>query len=290
LILLGLTARPVSAQNGFQFGRTANEPFSGKFRVVNKLPLSLSDQIAAAEHRLGASVHEHASDSGTSSTHHAVGKMRFPGVVDIHPVVSTAWKQARPILSEELQKFLNERDIGAGGFHPSFTVIRFAEQGELFTGVDGRGITLRYVLKDNSLSTRFRVPGPTPSSWDPGFQVGFDLELILDVEPSAGAMKVGPVRVKLNVHQPRGTNLTGDFAVAVNGLIKFLSGQDLIGKAIQTVNARDFKLVDSVKLELAKLVPELKKATKDAVIVPSFNKSRNEIVLTLMQDRPPVVR
>src|SRR5262249_22539540 len=126
--------------------------------------------------------------------------------VNIRPKLDQAWDKLRRKLTTEWLPKMEERDIG-GGFRTYQLQLNLDTRGQLFVGYDGRGFTLKYLLRNNSLTTKFRVPGPTPSGWDPKFRVSFDVEVTMEVELKQGeGLVAGPAKLKLNVKRPTGQN------------------------------------------------------------------------------------
>ena len=200
------TGSMATAQSGIFARRVASEPFSGRVVIVDRLKNTPS-----------------------------IG--RRVGAVSIRTPINLAWQKVRPFLTEWLLRVLNERNIG-GGFRTSHNQLYLAESGSLFIGVDGQGFTLKYLLAGNNLTTSIRIPGPSPSGTDPRFSVNFDAEVTIEADRSgSGGIVAGPARLKLNVARPTGVNLTGDFAIATNNLVSYLSGKDFIGEGVTAINS-----------------------------------------------------
>jgi hypothetical protein len=260
LLTLTLAAQPAAAQQFIgTFGRVANDPFSGRIIVVNKLSQS----------------------SGAPSQ----------VAVNIKPKLDAAWDRLRPLLTKHVPEQLRERDIGSG-FRTYQVKLNLDTRGELFVGVDGRGFTLKYLLRNNSLTTKLRVPGPTPSGLDPKVRVNFDMEVTLEVEPKAGVgLVAGPAKVKfLRVKRPSGANVTGSLGVGAANLVRFLGGPDFVGIALKAVRDKDVKVSGAVNLELDKLAPIIRKAGTNVEVRPTFDRARNELVLELHKRTPTILR
>lgn len=299
LMLLSLAMATVAAQTTsataqFQFGRNPNEPYSGRITVVNKIKASITTadlfkEATALKH--GNSLKDALANAKNNTPNQQVTLPTGPiTTVDLGPTISNTWHKVRPKLTDEVLKFLNEKNIG-GGVRTSRNHLNLDENGELFVGVDGRGITLRYVLRGNQFTTKLRTPGPLPSGTDPGFRVKFDMELLIDVDIQGTSLVVRPARLIMNVSRPTGTNITGTLVVAVADLVETISGSDMIGIGLKLVNGKEIALSKSMNLELSKLSPILAKAASKGVVIPSFDKQHNRVVLTLMENTPgPVVR
>ncbi len=260
LLAPALAAPPAPTQQFIgTFGRVANEPFSGRVAVVSRLP-----QPAGVPSRVA---------------------------INLQPRLDQAWDRLRPLLMKLVPEQLRERNIGSG-FRTYQVHLDLEGRGKLFVGVDGRGFTLKYLLRNNTLTTKLRVPGPSPSGGDPKFRVTFDAELTLEVEAKGGVdLVAGPARVKfVNVQRPRGANVTGSLAVGAANLIRFLGGPDFVGIALKAVNDKQVKLSGEVNLELHKLSPALRKAGTNVEVRPTFNRARNELVLELHKLKRNVIK
>jgi hypothetical protein len=220
---------------------------------------------------------------------------RRVGAVSVRTPINLAWQKARPFLIEWLLRVINERDIGAG-LSTSRNQLSLAENGSLFIGVDGQGFTLKYLLAGNNLTTSIRMPGPSPSGTDPRFSVNFDVEVTIEVDRSgSGGVVAGPARLKFNVGRPTGVNLTGDFAIAANNLVSYLSGKDFIGEGVTAINSREFALSKPVNLELDRMFAGL--TSRQTIVTPTMRmndigalKGINELRLILEDDNGgPVV-
>ena len=239
--------------------RVANDPFSGRVVVVNKSP-----QPAGAPTRVA---------------------------VNIKPTLVQAGGRMRPVLTKLVAEQMREKNIGSE-FRTYQVQLNLNTRGDLFVGVDGRGFTLKYLLRNNSLTTKLRVPGPTPSGLDPKFQVNFDAELTLEVEPKAGVgLVASDAKVKLlNVRRPSGANVTGSLATGAAKLIRFLGGPDFVGIALKAVRDKQVNLSGAVNVELGKRAPVMRKAGTNVDVRPTFDKARNELVLELHKRTPVIVR
>jgi hypothetical protein len=290
---------------GQKFGRAANDPFSGRITVIDKLQPSSTttankgNTTPASERpksdvlsKIGVSTRPKSSataaDAGTLPAKPRVVLRKAPSI-DLGPVIAKAWQEARPKLIKNGEEYLKEHDIG-GGFRTSRNHLNLAENGELFSGWDGNGFTVRYVLRGNSLATRLRTPTPVDRDADPAFDVKFDAEVTIDVDIKSNSLTSRPARLKLNVGRPTGKNITGDLAVAANDLVKCLSGDDFIGQKLAGINGRDFALTPPVNIALAKLNPTLDRAAKKVTVIPGFDNKSRGITLTLVNaSKEPVI-
>ena len=215
LLLMSLAIATVATQSAaasdpFYFGRVANQPYSGRIAVVNKIKATLNaaDIFKDSTTLQGTSIYKKAVEAAKSKTPSPSVPTGLLTTVDLGPTLSNTWHKVRPRLTEEVLKFLNEKNIG-GGFRTSRNHLDLDKDGELFVGVDARGITFRYVLRGNQLTTKLRTPGPLPSGSDPGFRVKFDMELLIDIDIHGTSLVASPARIKMNVSRPTGTNITG---------------------------------------------------------------------------------
>lgn len=213
-----LNLSPASAQN-VRFGRVASAPFSGR--------VNFDDRRKGAPTGLW---------------------------IDLASTVRFAWKQLRPVLTENGRVFLNERNIG-GGFRTSRSVITLAENGDMFFGADGSGVTMKYVVRGNRLDTSLRVPGPSPSGTDPRVYIMCDIEATIDVERSGIDLVASPARLKANCSRPVGLNLTGQAVIGVNNLINFLGGPDFIGTWLRPINSGSLAISNQLNLKLSRMLP-----------------------------------
>jgi hypothetical protein len=294
LAMATAAAQPTSASAQFQFGRNANEPYSGRITVVNKIKVSISKADLFKEATALNKSSSFKDALANAKKNLPADKVTVPTgpilSVDVGPTISNTWQKIRPKLTDEVLKFLHEKNIG-GGVRTSRNRLNLDENGELFVGVDGRGFTFRYVLRGNQLTTKLRTPGPLPSGTDPGFRVKFDMELLIDVDIQGTSLVVRPARLNMNVSRPTGTNITGSLVIAVADLVSTISGTDLIGVGLKLINGKEIALSKTINLEMSKLSPALAKAAQKGVVIPSFDKQHNRIVLTLMENTPgPVVR
>lgn len=287
-------AAPATASAQISFARNPIEPYSGRIVVVNKIKLSLSTSDLFKEASILKQGNTFKDALAQAKTKIPEGKVTAPTgpivSVDLGPTISNTWQKVRPKLRVEVLKYLSEKNIG-GGVRMSRTGLDLDQSGELFVGVDARGFTFRYVLRGNQLTTKLRTPGPVPGGADPGFRVKFDMELLVDVDIKGTSLVVRPARLKMNVSRPTGTNVTGTLVLVVADLVKTLTGTDFIAVGLKEVNSKEIALSKTIQLELNKLSPALARAAQKGVVIPSFDKQHNRIVLTLMENTPgPVVR
>jgi hypothetical protein len=284
--ILAFLAPQLARAQSFSFGRAANEPWSGRITVINKIKLAEAEKVFSDfTQKIGT--------KGKASKATSLGNSILKGnpqTVELRPFLDEAWAKARQPLANEMQHQLREKNIG-GGIRTSRNTVVLGEHGELFVGWDGRGFTLRFVLRGNSLTTSLRIPGPTPSGLDPRFKVNFDVDLLMDVDIHGTTLVAGSPRVRLNVHRPEGKNITGSLVLAIERLVSVISGTDIEGTALKVINSKEIKLASPINLELAKLSPALAKATDGISIRPGFDKNPNRITMTLEKLAPlPVVR
>jgi hypothetical protein len=252
------------------FGRTANDPWSGRVTVINAIPIDKAKGIATQIGRSGSAPKNIVS-------------------VDLHPVLVAYWADQKQKVWKDALTFLSEKDIG-GGFRTGNNGLTLVPDGPLYAGFDGRGFTFKWVLPGNHLETQIRTPGPAPSDWDPRFQVFFDLTIVGDVDIQNKTLHVAAVHVQPTVHRPAGRNVTGNAATTFNNLVATLSGKDFIGQALSRINGQSVPVSKPINLELAKLAPALAKATANVDIQPGFTPSPNQVTLTLTRAAPVVVR
>jgi hypothetical protein len=200
--------------------------------------------------------------------------------IDLGSTVRFAWKQLRPVLTQQAVGYLNERDIG-GGFRTSRDTLTLAENGDLFFGVDGSGTTLRYVLRGNRLDTSLRVPGPSPSGTDPRVSIKCDLEVTIDIDRSGIDLVASPARLKANCSRPVGQNFTGKVGIGVNDLIRFLGGPDFIGMFLKSINTGSLAMSQQVNLKFSGLLP---RRTQNTSI--GFSRRNDQLDLIFEEDQP----
>jgi len=226
---------------------------------------------------------------GRSATRSFTGRVNFEdkrkghGVTfwfDLTSTIRAAWKDARADLTAAGLQLLNERDIG-GGFRTSRSSIDLAESGSLFYGVDGTGITLRYVLTGNRIETSLRVPGPSPSGTDPRAYSICDAEVTVNVDRSGSDLAVSPARVRWTCSRPEGVNFTGKAAVAFNNFLKFLGGPDFIGTFTAPIRSGNRAIGRQVLVKLNSILP-----TKRQGGVFAFAPDGDALKLTLEDEGP----
>jgi hypothetical protein len=295
---------PLEAFAQFQFGRVANQPWSGGVTVVNNIKTPITDVSAretAADgirlNRTGISKRDQAAASAPAQSNKHWSKAAMlrstkTASVALGPIMALKWEQARAQIMTDAVQFLNEHDVG-GGWRTSKCNLNLAANGSLFTGYDGSGFTIRFVLPGNSLSTWLRTPTGVTEDADPGFRVSFDLEVSISVDLRGNHLVAGPAQLKANVQRPVGTNATGSAAVAAANILKdFLGGPDFIGQMLGKINGRSFSFDTGINPELAKLNPVLDKAAgTGGTIQPGYDAGSKSITLTLATAGPmPVVR
>src|SRR5262249_7634800 len=205
--------------------------------------------------------------------------------VDLRPIITQKWQQARAQIEAKAPPFFNERaigpDRGAKSFRTSKTHLQLSSAPQLFVGVDDRGFTIRALISGNRFSTHIRTPGPAPQGLDPAFQTVADLEITLDVDIQQTRLVSSPARLKPNVHRPSGKNLTGKAAVVVLDLIKELGGPDWVGQILGIVNGREFPIGPAITQELTKLSPILSQAPGKAALHPGYDPGTRNIMFTV---------
>jgi hypothetical protein len=259
--LVLLAASVAFAQTGpiGGFRRTPSEPFSGRITIEDRLKAS----------RVPANLRSQ--------------------TINLEPIVRQAWQTVRPILIQEGEKFLNERDIG-GGVRTSRNKLHLAENGYLFFGTDGSGFTLRYVLSNNILQTSLRIPGPSPASSDPRLQVVCNLEVWVSVDRARYTIAAQPARLIFQCRPPTGMNFTGDALVAVNTLVAALGGPDFIGQGLAAINSKEHSLGQPINVELSKYIGDkvsretIIGVTRDNNATDESGKKVNRILLTIEDD------
>ena len=174
LLLMSLTiaafASLTTQASAQVFGRVANEPYSGRITVVNQIKTAINpadrfkDTLDLKRDKVFKDAILNAKNNVPSKP--VPDSKPLQASVDLGPVIANAWHKARPKVIEKAIAFLNEKDIGSG-FRTSRNSLSLAEDGELFVGVDGLGMTFRYVLRGNELSTWLRTPTTWCSSTSP---------------------------------------------------------------------------------------------------------------------------
>ena len=297
-----LAAAPLRAQ----FGRVANQPFSGGVTVINEYGASRpaagavtpQDVQKAMRDRKSAAVLEKHSPilihapGGTAQPKPGVPKRLS---VNLAPIITQAYQETRAQMEAKAPVFFNERAIGRDrgdkSFRTSKTHLNLNPTPQLFAGTDGSGFTLRAFIPGNRISTYIRTPGALPEGLDPGFQTQFDLEFIIDVTLQGTKLVASPARVKANVQRPTGKNLTGDAALIVADLVKEFGGPDWIGQLMSIVNGREFPVSRAITQELTKVSPILAQASGKVAILPGYDSATRNIALRVTAPgTEPVVR
>ncbi|HEX6575858.1 MAG TPA: hypothetical protein VF042_12890 [Gemmatimonadaceae bacterium] len=275
---------PQSASAQVGFGRVPDTPYGGGVTIINNMK---SQTPANTKVKLEGSTVSQAMNPASKGPSVPVP----PRIVSINlaPALTQTWDNMRVQITSDALAFLNEHDIG-GGFRTSRNRLDLDKEGSLFVGWDARGLTLKFVLKDNFLSTYLRTPTPLDRDTDPGFIVNFDLDVLIDVDIQNNQLVAGPARIVPHVKPPVGKNVTGAFAVAAADLVKTLTGVDFVGKFLYRINSREFGFDTPLNRELAKLNPVLQTASNGGTIVPGFNGGTGYVTLTLQRTGPaPVV-
>jgi hypothetical protein len=290
LVTWGLAAPPASAQFVGEFGRVANNPFSGQVVVLDRLPKSAA-----------TSVNDYAKAKLPAKPRRPVPTARELASANVRPDLDKAMvEQVQPEVAADLRTELTKKKFkGFGAYNPR---INFAgvSQAQLFVGTDGSGFTLRHVLPGNSMTFKMTTPdvkvGPlkigAPKALDPEFTVTFDLEMTVDVSANApkDALVVGQVKVKLLNARLRPSNTIGDVLDAVNDVVSFLGGPNLIGRAQSKFNNSKpkFKPLDE---KLSPVASALRSLSGPKVEVrPVFDRSRNRLQLELHPYTPVIVK
>jgi hypothetical protein len=257
LSIVSIASAQTAPVGGFR--RVPSEPFSGRITIEDRLKKSTVPSSLRSQ------------------------------TINVEPIVRQGWQAVRPILKQEAEKFLNERDIG-GGVRTSRSNLTLAENGFLFFGTDGSGFTLRYVLPTNVLQTSLRIPGPSPASSDPRLQIVCDMELWVSVDRARYTITAQPVRVIFACRPPTGTNFTGKAVIAVNSLIATLGGPDFIAQGLAAINNKDYALNQPINVELSKYIGDkvsretIIGVTRDNNAIDGMGKKVNRILLTIEDD------
>jgi hypothetical protein len=242
-----------------QFGRVPTQSFSGGVTVIN----GYTPPIAGVPKRLN---------------------------VNLGALITRKWQQVRSEMEAKAPAFFNERaigpDRGSKSFRTSKTHLQLSNALQLFTGVDGRGFTIRALIPGNRFSTFIRTPGAAPEGLDPGFKTQFDVEITLDVDIQDTRLVSRPAMLKLNLHRPSGKNLTGKAAVVVVGLIKEFGGPDWVGQVQKMVNARGIPIGPAITLELSKLSPILSQAPGTVGLNPGYDPATRNVTFTAVHAQP----
>jgi hypothetical protein len=278
-----------------QFGRNANQPFSGSVTIINEFKATPQSTAVtprdvaelSRDRKIGAALERQTPILLQPNTSSAPAKSGTPKrlTVNLGGIMMQKYAEARTQMEAKAPAFFNERaigpDRGADSFRTSKTHLNLNPSPQLFAGTDGRGFTLRALVPGNRISTYIRTPGPVPGGLDPGFQTQFDLELIVDVELRGTQLVASPARIKANVQRPTGKNLTGQAALIVADLVKEFGGPDWIGQLMNVVNAREFPVSRAITQELTKFSPILTKAQGKVAIMPGYDAATQGITITV---------
>lgn len=289
------------AQPGF--GRVIDLPYSGGVKVIDNMWTSMgSDTKVNAEIRsgggaLGGSAGARIPSQGVSSGARAVGqggssaaRSTAPAIprklsVSVRPLVMSQWQAARQKIIDSALVYFDERDLG-GGWRTSRNRVTLAEEGPMFVGWDGRGFTFKLSLQRNRISTYLRTPTPLDRDLDPGFEVEFDVDVLMDIEVRNNQLIAGPVRLQPRVKRPEGKNVTGSLTVGLANLLAAISDADFVGLMLTYVNGQNFAFQTGLNRELDQLNPVLQTAAKGGAIVPGFDAASSSITLTLRRAGP----
>jgi hypothetical protein len=294
----------LSAQAGF--GRVVNLPYSGGVRIMDNMWSSLgSDTKVNTDMRSGGGTRG-GSVVGTSATAgasagaksvsqgaSAAARPAAPPVprtlsVNVRPLILSQWQAVRQQIIDSAMIYFDERDLG-GGWRTSRNGIVLAEDGPMFVGWDGSGFTVKLVLKGNRLSTYLRTPTPLDRDLDPGFQVDFDVDVLMDIDIRNNGLVAGPVRLQPHVKRPEGRNVTGALATGLANLLSALTDVDFVGLMLAYVNGQNYALQTGMNRHLAQLNPVLQTASKGGAIIPGYDASSSTITLTLRRAGPAEV-
>ena len=304
---VAVAALAVLAPSGLRaqpgFGRVINLPYSGGVQIMDNMWASMGSETnvnagtRAGGGALGGSSGARSPAQGVSSGPRSVGqgassvaRPTAPVIprklsVNVRPLVVSQWQAARQKIIDSALVYFDERDLG-GGWRTSRNRVTLAEDGPMFVGWDGRGFTVKLALQGNRISTYLRTPTPLDRDLDPGFEVEFDVDVLMDVEVSNNQLIAGPVRLQPHVKRPEGKNVTGSLAVGLANLLSAISDTDFVGLMLTYVNGQDFAFQTGLSRELAQLNPVLQTAAKGGAIVPGFDAASNSITLTLRRAGP----
>ena len=300
-LLAVLAPSGLCAQPGF--ARVVNLPYSGGVQIIDNMWRSLGSETTvntggrATAGVLGGSTGAKSPTQGASSGASSVLRGTSAGArpaasviprklsVNVRPLVLSQWQAARQRIIDSAMIYFNERDIG-GGFRTSRNRVTLAEDGPMFVGWDGRGFTVKLALQQNRISTYLRTPTPLDRDLDPGFEVAFDVDVLIDIEVRNNQLVAGPVRLQPHVKRPEGKNVTGDLAVGLANLLSAISDVDFVGLMLTYVNGQNFAFQTGLNRELAQLNPVLQAAAAGGAIIPGFDTPSNNITLTLRRAGP----
>ena len=302
--LVVLLPSGLDAQAGF--GRVINLPYSGRVQIIDNMWSGLGSEtkVDAGARPLGGAAAGAAggrsavggATSGARSVAQGPASVAQPSApavprklsVDLRPLVLAQWQSARQRIVDSALIYFDERDLG-GGWRTSRNRIELAEDGPMFVGWDGGGFTVKLVLPRNRISTYLRTPTPLDRDLDPGFQVEFDVDVLMDIDIRNNQLVAGPVRIQPHVKRPEGRNVTGALAVGLANLLSALTDTDFVGVMLTYVNGQNLAFQTGLNRELAQLNPVLQKATRGGAIVPGFDASSSAITLTLRRAGPAQV-
>jgi len=259
LAAFGLSARPAAAQQFVgEFGRAANQKFTGDIQVVDKI-----------------------------QNHFLTGHVGWPikASVNIRPALRTAMANAvRPKLQETIRAELPKHKMS--GFTPY--VIRFSNgsswRDELYVGTDGSGFTMKYLVKGSTVRIGFHTPDIAfgiglGRGANPEFDVPYDVEITTDVQTTLRGPEVRSVKVRLIVGRPQGANFTGDVADAIGGLIRFFGGPDFVGIAQNRINSQQVTVASSLRADMGRLGLGFRSLSSDIVVRPVYSSGRLNLEL-----------
>ena len=302
-VLVAPAPASVYAQGGF--GRTINLPYDGDIRIVDNLWSSIGSETKVGPGMTSAGGVRAASTGGKSLGGASTGaksvtqaastgaRPATPSIprtlsVNVRPLILAQWQAARQKILDSALIYFDERNLG-GGWRTSRNTITLAEDGPMLTGWDGRGFSVKLLLKGNRLSTYLRTPTPLDRDLDPGFQIDFDVDVLMDIDVRNNQLVAGPLRIQPHVKRPEGRNVTGALATGLANLLSALTDADFVGLMLTYVNGQNFAFQTGMNAHLAQLNPVLQTASKGGAIVPGFDGATNTITLTLRRAGPAEV-
>ena len=299
-VLAALAPAYVYAQPGF--GRTVNLPYAGDVRIIDNMWSSIGSETkvtpamnsgggvrsGSAGGKLlgGASTGAKSVQQGASTrANPAAPSISRTLSVNVRPLILSQWQAARQKILDSAMIYFHERNIG-GGWRTSRNRITLAEDGPMLVGWDGSGFTVKLMLQGNRLSTYLRTPTPLDRDLDPGFQVAFDVDVLVDIDVRNNQLVAGPVRIQPHVKRPEGRNVTGALATGLANLLSALTDVDFVGLMLTYVNGQNYAFQTGMNGHLARLNPVLQTASKGGAIVTGFDGATSSITLTLRRAGP----
>jgi hypothetical protein len=153
-----------------------------------------------------------------------------PPPINIRSVLDGQWDRLRPQAEDRIKKEVGNLARKTG--HTAYGIQLFvARRGQLYAQTYFDHVDLHYVLRQCALRAKLTQDSFLGSSFDPGFQIDFDLDLTLQVTTGAALQVRSPVEARIQNAHIRGTNVPGAFA----GLAGF-------GKLENLANAQTFSV------------------------------------------------